>query len=60
MAMRCCTDSVTWAERGLHAAPTEGLEIPCRWCSGYARYEGGGMRYVRFLITPSSPTISAR
>lgn len=25
----------------LNGPPTEGLEIPCRWCEGYARFVAG-------------------
>lgn len=33
---RCCSDSIKRA--GLRN-PSEGLEIPCRWCTAYLRYE---------------------
>jgi hypothetical protein len=33
---RCCSDTLRhWGPK----APTEGLEVPCRWCDAYLRYE---------------------
>lgn len=39
---RCCRDSIHWARLN---SPTEGLEIPCRWCSGYLRFTNGAWVY---------------
>lgn len=35
---RCCRDSIRWTNLRW---PSEGVEIPCRWCSGYVRYTNG-------------------
>jgi hypothetical protein len=34
--MRCCRDTLTLS--GIRQ-PSEGLEIHCRWCDAYLRYE---------------------
>lgn len=45
MAHGCCKDSVAIDVAKLLRPPTDGLEIPCRWCDGYARYESGQWVY---------------
>lgn len=63
MLNRCCHDSIDWANL---KAPTEGLEIPCRWCSGYLRYERIGspqffrMDWVFHDTSTSEARIAAR
>ena len=36
MLSRCCADTLKWANL---RQPTEGLELTCRWCPGYLKYE---------------------
>ena len=45
MARRCCKDSVAMWAIAHDQEPTEGLIVPCRWCTGYGRYEGGRWAY---------------
>lgn len=43
---RCCRDSVAWdIARDPQRVFPEGHVTPCRWCSGYARFEGGDWHY---------------
>lgn len=37
---RCCRDTVNWRVGMLKGPLVVGVEIPCRWCDGYARYDG--------------------
>ena len=41
MARRCCLDTVAWELTRLRKPPTDGLEIPCRWCDGFATCRAG-------------------
>lgn len=44
MARRCCNDTVAWELTRLNQAH-EGLEVPCRWCDGFATFRGGVWEY---------------
>lgn len=50
---RCCRDSIRWLNLNW---PAEGVEIPCRWCSGYVRYTQGEWIYHESSLKPVLPT----
>jgi len=42
MARRCCRDSVAMKVIAVDGLERDGAIVFCRWCDGYARYEGHG------------------
>ena len=64
MARRCCKDTIAWEERR-GVAKVEGIEIPCRWCDGYAIYTDGLWVYsddlpaVERIVAKASPELTA-
>ena len=67
MLSRCCADTLKWANI---RQPTEGLELTCRWCAGYLKYERIGTsqhfgwmahdKLTDFINRESSPEATAR